>query len=35
MKGIIAHYAMFDKKKREVLRAVNEKKIFRDIDSDL
>jgi AAA+ ATPase superfamily predicted ATPase len=35
MKGIIAHYAMFDKKKREVLRAVKEKKIFRDIDSDL
>jgi AAA+ ATPase superfamily predicted ATPase len=35
MRGIIAHYAMFDKKKREVLRVVKEKKILKDIDSDL
>jgi hypothetical protein len=35
MRGIIAHYAMFNKKKREVLRAVKEKKILKDIDSDL
>jgi hypothetical protein len=35
MKGIIAHYTMFDKKRREVLRVVKEKEVLREADTDL
>jgi AAA+ ATPase superfamily predicted ATPase len=35
MKGIIDYYVMFDKKRRDVLRIVREKKILRHADTDL
>jgi hypothetical protein len=35
MKGIIAYYTMFDKKRREALRVIDEKEVLREADTDL
>lgn len=34
-KNRLAYYAMFDKKKREILRVIKDKKVLRDVDTDL
>ncbi|NIM13097.1 MAG: AAA family ATPase [Candidatus Aminicenantes bacterium] len=35
IKGIIAHYIMFDKKRRDVLRVINEQEVLREEDTSL
>jgi hypothetical protein len=35
MRGIIAHYTMFDEKRRDVLRVVKEKGVLKDMETDL